>query len=85
MGHNSKLSPSQASITQWNVESLLEAADLLQFGAVKTACENFLVRLLDVDNCLGMLRFAQLHVCLSLEKEARRVLLCHFHEVMVQV
>ncbi|XP_055769706.1 kelch-like protein 23 [Salvelinus fontinalis] len=73
---------SKASITQWNVESLLEAADLLQFGAVKTACENFLVRLLDVDNCLGMLSFAQLHVCLSLEKEARRVLLCRFHEVV---
>lgn len=65
---------SSLTITQLNVESLLKAADLLQFGAVKMACEAFLVRLLDVDNCLGMLAFSQLHACLTLEKEARRLL-----------
>ncbi|XP_034733201.1 kelch-like protein 23 [Etheostoma cragini] len=63
---------SRLTLTQLNVESLLTTADLLQLGAVKKACEAFLVRLLDVDNCLGMLAFSQLHACLTLEKEARR-------------
>ncbi|XP_018585149.1 kelch-like protein 23 [Scleropages formosus] len=75
---------SQVSITQANVQSLLEAADLLQFSAVKRACEDFLVRLLDVDNCLGMHAFAELHLCPALEREARRVMLSRFEELTWQ-
>ncbi|KAA8596014.1 hypothetical protein FQN60_011305, partial [Etheostoma spectabile] len=73
---------SRLTITQLNVESLLTTADLLPLGAVKRACEAFLVRLLDVDNCLGMLAFSQLHTCLTLEKEARRLLAARFQEVI---
>ncbi|XP_071752315.2 kelch-like protein 23 [Centroberyx gerrardi] len=73
---------SRLTITPLNVESLLEAADQLQFGAVKRACEAFLVRLLGVDNCLGMLAFAQLHACPALEKEARRLLAGRFQDVI---
>uniref|UniRef100_A0A3Q3IZR7 BTB domain-containing protein n=1 Tax=Monopterus albus TaxID=43700 RepID=A0A3Q3IZR7_MONAL len=65
----------QVCITESNVQSLLEAADLLQFISVKQACEEFLIRLLDVDNCLGMHAFAQLHLCPGLEREARRLIL----------
>ncbi|XP_070687413.1 kelch-like protein 23 [Pempheris klunzingeri] len=75
---------SRLAITQLNVESLLKAADLLQFGAVKKACEAFLVRLLEVDNCLGMLAFSRLHACLNLEKEACRMLAGRFQEVIKQ-
>lgn len=71
-------------ITASNVQSLLEAADLLQFAAVKRACEEFLVRLLDVDNCLGMHAFAQLHLCVGLEREARRLMLSKFSEIIQQ-
>ncbi|XP_031714414.1 kelch-like protein 23 isoform X2 [Anarrhichthys ocellatus] len=74
----------QLSITQGNVQSLLEAADLLQFVSVKRACEEFLVRLLDVDNCLGMHAFAELHLCAGLEREARRVMLSRFTELIQQ-
>jgi len=74
----------QLSITQSNVQSLLEAADLLQFLSVKRACEAFLVRLLDVDNCLGMHAFAELHLCAGLEREARRVMLSRFTELIQQ-
>lgn len=74
----------QVCITESNVQSLLEAADLLQFGSVKRACEEFLVRLLDVDNCLGMHAFAQLHLCPGLEREARRVMLSRFAELVQQ-
>lgn len=71
-------------ITEGTVQSLLEAADLLQFSAVKRACEEFLVRLLDVGNCLGMHAFAQLHLCERLEREARRVMLSRFGELLAQ-
>ncbi|XP_028991863.1 kelch-like protein 23 [Betta splendens] len=74
----------QVRITEANVQSLLEAADLLQFAPVKRACEEFLVRLLDVDNCLGMHAFAQLHLCPGLEREARRVMLSRFPELIRQ-
>lgn len=74
----------QVCITESNVQSLLETADLLQFLSVKQACEEFLVRLLDVDNCLGMHAFAQLHLCPGLEREARRVMLSRFTELVQQ-
>ncbi|XP_054644266.1 kelch-like protein 23 [Dunckerocampus dactyliophorus] len=74
----------QVSITETNVQSLLEAADLLQFIPVKQACQAFLVRLLDVDNCLGMHAFAQLHLCPQLEREARRMMLSRFSELIQQ-
>ncbi|KAI7808341.1 kelch-like protein 23 isoform X2 [Triplophysa rosa] len=75
---------SKISITQTNVQSLLEAADLLQFTSVKKACENFLIRLLDIDNCLGMHSFAELHVCSTLQREASRVMLGRFAELTDQ-
>ncbi|CAN9497777.1 unnamed protein product [Ophioblennius macclurei] len=74
----------QVCMTKSNVQSLLEAASLLQFLSVKQACEEFLIRFLDVDNCLGMHAFAQLHVCPELEKEARRVMLSRFPELVRQ-
>lgn len=74
----------QVCITESNVQSLLEAADLLQFLSVKQACEEFLIRLLDVDNCLGMHAFAQLHLCPGLEREAHRVMLSRFTELVLQ-
>ncbi|XP_067890660.1 kelch-like protein 23 [Heterodontus francisci] len=75
---------SEVSITEKNVQSLLETADLLQFISVKTACENFLIRHLDVDNCLGMHSFGEFHVCIDLEKESRRMILSRFEEVSRQ-
>ncbi|XP_007669391.2 kelch-like protein 23 isoform X1 [Ornithorhynchus anatinus] len=75
---------SQIKITERNVQSLLEAADLLQFISVKRACEEFLVRHLDLDNCIGMHSFAELHMCTELEKESKRILLSRFKEVWQQ-
>ncbi|XP_051566869.1 kelch-like protein 23 [Myxocyprinus asiaticus] len=75
---------SKVNITQSNVQSLLETADLLQFSSLKNACENFLIRVLDVDNCIGMQSFAKLHVCPALEREAQRVILGRFEELKHQ-
>ncbi|XP_005997689.1 kelch-like protein 23 isoform X1 [Latimeria chalumnae] len=71
-------------ITERNVQSLLEAADLLQFISVKKACEKFLIRHLDIDNCLGMHSFAEFHMCAELEKESKRMILSRFEEVSGQ-
>ncbi|XP_062862542.1 kelch-like protein 23 [Trichomycterus rosablanca] len=75
---------SKLCITQANVQSLLEAADLLQFGSVKKACERFLIRFLDLDNCLGMHSFAELHVCPALGREALRIILSRFEDLIHQ-
>ncbi|XP_026552863.1 kelch-like protein 23 [Pseudonaja textilis] len=72
---------SEIQITKQNVQSLLQAADHLQFTSVKKACEQFLIRHLDLDNCLGMHSFAEFHVCSELEKESRRIILSRFEEV----
>lgn len=74
----------QVRLTEGTVQSLLEAADLLQFVSLKRACEEFLIRLLDVDNCLGMHAFAHLHLCCSLEREARRLMLNRFTDLLQQ-
>ncbi|XP_075036786.1 kelch-like protein 23 isoform X2 [Mixophyes fleayi] len=71
-------------ITVRNVQCLLQAADQLRFVSVKEACEQFLVRHLDTDNCLGMHSFAEFHVCPVLEKEARRIMVSRFQEVWTQ-
>uniref|UniRef100_A0A8C5R905 Kelch like family member 23 n=1 Tax=Leptobrachium leishanense TaxID=445787 RepID=A0A8C5R905_9ANUR len=75
---------SQIGITSKNVQCLLQAADQLRFISVKDACEQFLVRHLDVDNCLGMHSFAEFHVCPQLEKESRRVIVSRFEDVSAQ-
>uniref|UniRef100_A0A3B1IZZ9 Kelch like family member 23 n=1 Tax=Astyanax mexicanus TaxID=7994 RepID=A0A3B1IZZ9_ASTMX len=49
-----------------------------------TQSNAFLIRLLDVDNCLGMQAFAELHMCRNLEVEARRTMLSRFKELVEQ-
>uniref|UniRef100_A0A672JSD9 Kelch like family member 23 n=1 Tax=Sinocyclocheilus grahami TaxID=75366 RepID=A0A672JSD9_SINGR len=75
---------SKISITQNNIQSLLEATDLLQFNSLKKACEDFLIHLLDVDNCLRMHSFAELHMCSDLQREALRIILSRFEELTLQ-
>ncbi|KAM8934537.1 kelch-like protein 23 [Pelodytes ibericus] len=74
----------QIRITAKNVQCLLQAADQLHFVSVKDACEQFLVRHLDVANCLGMHSFAEFHVCPDLEKESRRIIVSRFEELSAQ-
>ncbi|XP_053554391.1 kelch-like protein 23 [Bombina bombina] len=74
----------QIGITARNVQNLIQAADQLHFVSVKDACEQFLVRHLDVGNCLGMHSFAEFHVCPDLEKESRRIIVSQFDDVWIQ-
>ena len=57
-------------ISEENVQSILPAASVLQFGEVKRACSEFLRRQLDADNCLGIKVFAEVHGCSDLQVAA---------------
>uniref|UniRef100_UPI00358F6C89 kelch-like protein 21 n=1 Tax=Myxine glutinosa TaxID=7769 RepID=UPI00358F6C89 len=52
--------------------TLLQAADLLQFPAVKEACCRCLARQLDISNCLDMQTFAEAFSCPWLAEAAHR-------------
>lgn len=58
------------AISEDNVQSLLPAANVLQFEEVKSACSHFLRQQLDPTNCLGIKLFAELHGCKELAKAA---------------
>ncbi|XP_030270502.1 kelch-like protein 23 [Sparus aurata] len=74
---------SRFTIPHPNVESLLKAADLVQFGGVKRALQGLPhVPAGCVDHCLGMLPFSQLHTWFTLEEDARRLLAGRFQEVI---
>ncbi|KAG7255468.1 hypothetical protein CRUP_030159 [Coryphaenoides rupestris] len=68
----------RARITPDTVQSLLEAADLMQLCSLKRACKAFLVRLLDVGNCLGW------HVLGALQRAACRLIVLSGLEDLAQ-
>ena len=61
---------SAITISEDNVQTLLPAANVLQFDEVKAACSHFLRQQLDPTNCLGIKLFAELHGCKDLAKAA---------------
>ncbi|XP_062816710.1 kelch-like protein 23 [Anolis carolinensis] len=69
------------AISRTNVASLLEAADFLALERPKRCCEAFLERELRVDNCLGLMAFAERFSCPWLFSASRGVALTHFEEV----
>ncbi|XP_070542884.1 kelch-like protein 24 [Ptychodera flava] len=72
---------SKLTITDANVQSLLETADLLQILPVKGACAEYMGRQIDSSNCLGIQQFAELHNCMSLSEKAENFALEEFSQV----
>ncbi|XP_006013535.1 kelch-like protein 35 [Latimeria chalumnae] len=68
-------------IQEDNVESVLEASDLLQISKLREDCIAFLEEQLDVCNCLGLMKFANTYSIPSLWEKSRKVLLEGFVEV----
>ena len=60
----------KVEITVDNVETLLYTSNILQLFCVKESCSEFLANQLDISNCLGIRRLADLLSCLSLTKRA---------------
>jgi kelch-like protein 2/3 len=57
-------------ITEDNVQSLLDASNRLQLINVKDSCCEFLAAQLDITNCIGIRRLADMLSCTSLTKQA---------------
>ena len=58
-------------VAESNVQQLLPAANMLQLVEVRDACCDFLKQQLDPSNCLGFMRFADLHSCRELLAESQ--------------
>lgn len=72
---------SSLTINASNVQNLLAAASLLQITSVVEACCRFLQANLDVENCLGIAYFAEMHSCSHLYKQSWQFVLENFSEV----
>ncbi|TGZ57109.1 hypothetical protein CRM22_010006 [Opisthorchis felineus] len=72
----------EIAVTDDNVQALLPAANLLQLIIVRNVCCKFLQSKLHPSNCLGFLRFADLHNCPDLSKVCRQFAEKHYLEVV---
>lgn len=72
----------EVKVTEDNVQSLLPAANLLQLPDVRNACCEFLKTQLHPTNCLGIMRFADLHSCPDLVTAARSYIEQYFTDVV---
>ncbi|XP_052603817.1 kelch-like protein 38 isoform X1 [Peromyscus californicus insignis] len=71
----------EVHISAANVLPLMEAAAMLQYPRVFEACSSYLQSQLAPNNCLGLVRLAEILSCESLKKKAREVALTRFPEV----
>ena len=75
------LSCVQVRITTANVQELLATANFFLIKCLVYACSNFLIRQLDVDNCVEMHCFAESQGCVELAEAACRFVVHKFPEV----
>ncbi|XP_069181358.1 gigaxonin isoform X2 [Procambarus clarkii] len=61
-----------------NIQDILQASDLLLMTDLKELCIRFLMARIDVDNCLGILQFAQQFSCPRLVRFAQDFICQHF-------
>ncbi|XP_063307148.1 kelch-like protein 38 [Pelobates fuscus] len=68
-------------ITLENVYCLIEAASMLQYNTLLQACSKYLQDQMNPQNCLSMVRLADIFSCKDLKKKARDMALQCFPEV----
>ena len=71
----------EIKIEEDNVQSLLQASNLLQFGDIKPLCVEFLLKHLETSNCLQVLGLAELYNCESMAKTMEKFIGKHFVEI----
>ena len=71
-------------IDEFNVQSILYASALLQIDKVKQACCKFLLKALDVRNCLGIRSLAETLSCHELFEIAHQFVVDNFEDVLKQ-
>ncbi|XP_069078835.1 kelch-like protein 25 [Pleurodeles waltl] len=73
---------SKIIINEENAESLLEAADMLQFHDIRDAAAGFLEKNLYPTNCLGMMLLSDAHQCRRLYELSWRMCLVNFETII---
>ncbi|XP_066299408.1 kelch-like protein 24 [Branchiostoma lanceolatum] len=71
---------SKIAITDENIHTVYEAANMLQIECVEYHCEDFLMQLLNPETCLGTWVLADKLLCKNLSAMARTWALKHFEE-----
>lgn len=71
-------------VDEFNVQSILYASTLLQIDKVQEACCEFLLKALDVCNCLGIRALAETLSCRELFEIAHQFVIDHFGDVLKQ-
>ncbi|OZC06883.1 Kelch-like protein 20 family protein [Onchocerca flexuosa] len=71
----------EITIADFNVQSILPAACLLQLNEVQEICCEFLKKQLDPTNCLGIRAFADTHACRDLMRIADKFAHHNFQDV----
>lgn len=74
----------RVEIDEFNVQSLLYASALLQIDEVKQACCKFLLKVLDVCNCLGIRSLTDTLSCRELFEISHQFVVDHFGDVLKQ-
>ena len=69
-------------LTDHNIYSLFEAADLLQFSGVKGACFKYFKQQINKSNCIRTWLFAEGHNCTELMEAALRYIQCNFLDIV---
>ena len=69
-------------ITKRNAQNLLAAASLFQINPILKACAKYMESQLDIQNCVCIHYFAQIHNCEDLKNKAREHIEKNFLDVM---
>ena len=73
---------SRIKLTDRNIYSLFEAADLLQFPGVKSACFKFFKQQINKSNCIRTWLFAEGHNCTELMEASVKYIECNFLDIV---
>ena len=73
---------SQIKITERNVYSLFETADILQFNSVRGACFKFFKQQINKSNCIRTWLFAESHNCTELIDASQKYIECNFLDIV---
>jgi hypothetical protein len=64
-----------------NVESILQAATMLQIKCLKERCEEFMIENVDPENCIATWKLASSHTCSFLSRKAFKYVLYYFQDI----
>eukprot|EP00102_Acyrthosiphon_pisum_P027940 XP_016665150.1 PREDICTED: ring canal kelch homolog [Acyrthosiphon pisum] len=72
----------EITVTENNLQVLLEASNILQLQEVKEACSDFLQTQMCPKNCIGINALADLHSCTKLLRSSELYIQQHFSDVV---